>query len=234
MEKLTYRLPFLIFYYPSDKQEALCSSAPSSIPVTPIFTSSLQYCNSPPRSQSQQPEDITDSDRECKILIKTLMEFQTHKSSQTTWNLAASASALSFSYSPLDCWCGKAWKKKAVASQKIFWRPWQNGWVSITVMRLQEWPPRFPHLCHLSPRFLQGIHSLLYNSLLSLLLLPPFLVLCSYSFFTIREIYKRCVHLCTCTTARDLYHMRSLRLQRNPGMCPPIRQHENSVSIKTS
>lgn len=47
MEKLTYRLPWLIFYYPSDKQEALCSSAPSSTPVTPISTSSLQYCNSP-------------------------------------------------------------------------------------------------------------------------------------------------------------------------------------------
>lgn len=39
----------------------------------------------------------------------------------------------------------------SAVSPKIFWRPWQNGWVSITLMRLQEWLPRFPHLCHLSP-----------------------------------------------------------------------------------
>lgn len=102
---------------------------------------------------------------------------------------------------PLIC---NSKKRKAVVSQKIFWRPWQNGWVSITVMRLQEWPPRFPHLRHLSLRLLQGIHSFLYNSLLSLLLLPLSFALCSHSLFTTPEIYKRCVHLCVCAPGRNV------------------------------
>lgn len=57
--------------------------------------------------------------------------------------------------------------EKEGMSQKIFWGPWQNGWISITVMRLQEWPPCFPHLCHsvhVSSREL----SFLRESLLSL------------------------------------------------------------------
>lgn len=114
-------------------------------------------------------------------------------------------------------------KRKPVVSHKIFWRPWQNGWVSITVMRLQEWPPRFPHLRHLSPRLLRGIHSFLYNSLLSLLLLPLSFALWSHSLFTIPEIYKRCVHLCVCVLEGEMYHMRSLRLMRSAGMCPVTR-----------
>lgn len=47
--------------------------------------------------------------------------------------------------------------RETLASPKVFWRPWQNGRFSINVMRPQEWPPSFPHLCHLSLHQLQGI-----------------------------------------------------------------------------
>lgn len=92
-------------------------------------------------------------------------------------------------------------KRKAIASQKIFWRPWQNGWVSITVMRRQEWRPRFPHLCHLSLCLLQGIHSLLYNSLLSLLLLPLFLIP-----FLLSQKFTSGVYICARVLGRNVLH----------------------------
>lgn len=128
---------------------------------------------------------------------------------------------LYLSPTPLSCWCGKAPKWKAVVSQKIFWRPWQNGWVSITVMRLQEWPPRFPHLRHLSPRLLRGIHSFLCNSLLSLLLLPLLCSLLSFPFYYPRNLQE----VCTFVRVHEggMFHMRSLRLMRHAGMCPATR-----------
>lgn len=99
-------------------------------------------------------------------------------------------------------------KRKAAVSLRIFWRPWQNGWVSITVMRLQEWPPRFLHLRHLSLRLLQGIQSFLYNSLLSLLLLSLSFALWSHSLFIISEICKRCVHLDVCMRGWNISHVK--------------------------
>lgn len=47
---------------------------------------------------------------------------------------------------PVRCWVEQL--RKAIVSEEISRRPWQNGWVSITVMRLQEWPPRFSYLRH--------------------------------------------------------------------------------------
>lgn len=69
-------------------------------------------------------------------------------------------------------------EREMLASPKVFWRCWQNGRFSINVMRPREWPPSCPHLCHLSPCQLQGIHSLLSNTLLRLVLCPLFLPLC--------------------------------------------------------
>lgn len=144
-----------------------------------------------------------------------------YKSFHATWNPAASASAWSFiprSFVFPTLLMGISTKRKAVVSLRIFWRPWQNGWVSITVMRLQEWPPRFLHLRHLSPRLLQGIQSFLYNSLLSLLLLPLSFALWSHSpFYYLRNLQEVCTF--GCAHEGEIYHMRSLRLMRNAGIC---------------
>lgn len=78
-------------------------------------------------------------------------------------------------------------ERESFASPEVFWRPCQNGRVSINVMRTQEWPPSFPHLCRLSLRQLQGMHSLLNNSLLRLVLCPLFLPLC---FIPLSQSYK--------------------------------------------
>lgn len=95
-----------------------------------------------------------------------------------------------FSYR-LPVWEFCEWETLA---RKVFWRPWQNGRVSINVMRPQEWPPRFPHLCHLSLCQLQGIHSLLNNSLLSLVLCPLFLLLC-YIPLSLSQKFARRAHI---------------------------------------
>lgn len=123
-------------------------------------------------------------------------------------NMNPSSGRLGFIFLPLLSSPGllmwNSTKRKAVVSKKIFWRPWQNGWVSITVMRLQEWPPRFPHLRHLSPRLLRGIHSFLYNSLLSLLLLPLSFALCSHSLFHRHRNLKE-VRTFACTRGKNVW-----------------------------
>lgn len=121
-------------------------------------------------------------------------------------------------------------KRKAAVSLRIFWRPWQNGWASITVMRLQEWPPRFLHLRHLSLRLLQGIQSFLYNSLLSLLLFPLSFALWSHSLFIISEISKKCVHLYVCMRG-EVYYVWSLRLMRNAGICSASSAYMHRPSV---
>lgn len=56
------------------------------------------------RGHSQPPQNIIDSDRGYETPIKTLIHCETHKSSHATWNLAASASTLSFSRSSFFPW----------------------------------------------------------------------------------------------------------------------------------
>lgn len=215
---LMYRLCYLLQNEPSDcsfslftaptTNKMVCAlSDPAPTPLRPIFTRSKKCGNSPTKATKSTTsehyrlwQEIRDPNQDRNRLPKTHI---------FSCNMKPSSERRCFIFLPLLSPPGllmwNSTKGKAVVSQKIFWRPWQNGWVSITVMRLQEWPPRFPHLRHLSPRLLQGIHSFLYNSPLSLLLLPLSFALCSHSLFTIPEIYKRWVRLCArarekCTT----------------------------------
>lgn len=86
-------------FYSSHYQQMVCvGSAPASLPQRPILTGIAAL---PPRPQSQPQHNITDSGGEYDTVIKTLIDFQMHKSSQETYNPAASA--FCFIFLPLLC-----------------------------------------------------------------------------------------------------------------------------------
>lgn len=56
-----------------------------------------------------------------------------------------------FFFSTLHPTAEEGGEGKAIMSEEIFRKPWEDWWLPIKVMRHREWLQRFPHLGHLNP-----------------------------------------------------------------------------------